>query len=189
MFEVKSHFIGNFKVGDNINHNIKILTLLYEYYDHESDENKNLLRKPIIVIIVSIIEAIFSDLFFRATKFTNEGIKNLDLKTLEDIRSKKKLDELGVYISLLKKYEVFGAKHLKIYEKLDDLRKIRNRVHIQNAKDQFERDEDEVFTEERKILAEKCLEKVAKTLSSKHGRSKGRHHTVDFEFPWKEQLK
>lgn len=31
MFKVKSNFMGDFKLGDNINHNLEILSLLYTY--------------------------------------------------------------------------------------------------------------------------------------------------------------
>jgi hypothetical protein len=57
MFTVSSGFIGSFRLVDNINYNLSVLALLYHYYDREDENGKRLLRKPIIVLLVSIIEA------------------------------------------------------------------------------------------------------------------------------------
>jgi hypothetical protein len=45
MFTVSSNFIGNFKLGDNINHNLEILQLLYRQFDQSKFRNKRLLCK------------------------------------------------------------------------------------------------------------------------------------------------
>lgn len=38
MFKVKSHFIGSFKVGDNIYYNCVILSRLYGYFNSGTEE-------------------------------------------------------------------------------------------------------------------------------------------------------
>ena len=72
MFTVSSNFIGNFKLGDNINHNLEILQLLYRQFDQSKFRNKRLLCKPIIIIVVSIIEAVLHDFHFRIQRHTFE---------------------------------------------------------------------------------------------------------------------
>jgi len=52
-FIVKANFIDIFKIGDNINYNLKILKRLYDAYGKE-EQDKNLLIKPIVIINTSI---------------------------------------------------------------------------------------------------------------------------------------
>jgi hypothetical protein len=65
VFAIKSKFIGNFKLGDNIVHNLNVLGLLYRVYANEDNDGKRLLCKPIILLLVSIIEAVLHDLHHR----------------------------------------------------------------------------------------------------------------------------
>ena len=45
MFTVSAGFIGNFKLGDNINHNLNVLAYLYERQADEHDDEACVLRK------------------------------------------------------------------------------------------------------------------------------------------------
>jgi hypothetical protein len=74
---IKSNFIGNFKVGDNICFNLKILKTLYDCRLAGNAEQRSHLRKPIIVLNVSIIEAVLYDFHDRVKTFTREGVANL----------------------------------------------------------------------------------------------------------------
>lgn len=67
MFVVKSNFLCQFKVGDNINYNFGVLLVLYEQYDllSNNEYKRKRLIKPIVVITVSIIEALLYDFFLR----------------------------------------------------------------------------------------------------------------------------
>jgi hypothetical protein len=67
MSSVSSCFILSFKLGDNINHNLSVLALLYYYYNQEDQDGKCLLCKPIIILLVSIIEAVLHD--FHRSRF------------------------------------------------------------------------------------------------------------------------
>ena len=69
-----------------------------------------------------------------------------------------------------------------LYKELDDLRKLRNRIHIQNTKNDFERDEYRAFSDERKLLAEKVLEEILRTMAAKYSRE--HNYVSDFELPW-----
>ena len=63
MFVVSSNFIGNFKLSDNINRNLRIVALLYQQFYLANDQDKRLFCKPIILIIVSVIGAVLLLLF------------------------------------------------------------------------------------------------------------------------------
>lgn len=76
-----------------------------------------------------------------------------------------------------------------MYEKLDELRQVRNRVHIQNVKKQLDLDEGRVFTPERQKSTEEMLERVLKHVSDKYKRPEHVQGFVDeFELPWEEHL-
>jgi len=74
MITIESKFIGDFKIGDNINHNLKILEVMYKRYAEADDAEKRLLCKPIVVLLVSLIDAVFYDLHTRIKTFTREGV-------------------------------------------------------------------------------------------------------------------
>ncbi len=186
MFKVKANFIGSFKAGDNINHNLRVLALLYSYFEEGNDNDKRLLCKPIILIIVSITEAVLHDFHGRIRAFTKEGVGTLTKDVIDHIRGKH-IDELGKYVASAQKHDFFDMKDTEFYNRLDDLRKLRNRIHIQNIKNAFEPDEYIAFNEKRKIIAEKVLEKTLKTMSEKHSRNFA-GYVEDFELPWEEHF-
>jgi len=98
MFVVSSKFIGSFRLVENINYNLSALTLLYHYYEREDEDGKRFLRKPIIVLLVSIIEAVLHDYHTRFRTFTREGVANLAQSVIDYI-SAKQIDELEKYIA------------------------------------------------------------------------------------------
>ena len=182
MFTVPSNFIGVFKTGDNINHNLRILKLLYAYFDEANDTEKELLRKPITVTLVSITEAMLHDFHTRVQRFTTEGVSNLADSVRQYIRGNR-LEAFERYIASARKHDLFKAEPL-LYDHLDELRRLRNRVHIQNSKRDYEPDESVAFSDERKIRAEKVLEYVCKFLSRNHARPRHFAYVADFQFPW-----
>lgn len=183
MVSIDSSFIGSFKVGDNIHHNIDTLKLLYRHFNEGTEGEKQLLCKPIIVTLVSIGEAVLYDFHFRIVTFTKEGVNSLDEKVLKEIRSKK-LDHFEKLITCAKKYNLFRVKNEKLYDRFDELRRLRNRIHIQNTKGEFERDESEAFSQKRKTQAEKVIEKVLRSMSTHYGRGSQLRGVSDFELPW-----
>ncbi len=188
MFVVSSHFIGNFKLGDNIAHNLQVLSLLYEKQNDCTDAQKVMLCKPIIVTIASICEAVLSDFHFKVRVYTIEGVENLSDEILNYIRGKK-IDEFGKYIASSKKHNLFDANDNQIYESLDKMRKLRNRIHIQNTKNHFEPDEVIAFSLQRQREMEITLENVLKTMATKYPRPKNATGFVnDFNVPWEERL-
>ena len=188
MFTVSAGFIGNFKLGDNINHNLEILSYLYQRQADPKDPDSWLLRKPIIVSIGSICEALLHDLHCRMETFTIEGVSGIATSVLAYVRGKN-IDKFDHYISSAQKHSLLGAPSEPIYEELDKLRRLRNRVHIQNDKSHFELDESEAFSAARQVSAEQALEKLVKVISKNHPRPAHAAGFVgDFNFPWDEHF-
>ncbi|MEI6327016.1 MAG: hypothetical protein WCO78_02745 [Candidatus Roizmanbacteria bacterium] len=164
-----------------------MLQYLYAVYEKTDTKNKYFLNKPIIIEIVSIIEAILYDFHMRINKNTGEGVHNISISDRDDIRSKK-LDDFDKYITSTRKHALFGQNML-FYEKLHYLRKIRNRIHTQNSENMKPYDDRKVFSTQNKIFAEGCLEKVAKVMSKKYARPNYVNGYVPkMTFPWKERI-
>jgi len=124
----------------------------------------------------------------RLRTYTSEGVRNIAQKVIDYIRAKK-IDEFGKYITSAKKHDFFDAEDSTFYEVLGSLRKLRNRIHIQNSKKHFEPDEEEAFNHNRQIKAEKALEKVLKIMSAKYSRNEAlTDYVTDFELPWNEHF-
>lgn len=158
-------FIWEFKVGDNISYNLNIL---YQLIDDYNNNNKNY-RKPIFVIVASIIEALMIDFLYRLYSGTSHFPDSLK-DSRDDIKKKlaqetKKIRVVDFFgkeceykilknfnlSSIIEIYEdcnLFGD-NKKIYVFLSRLSKMRNRVHIKNYFDNFEKDENIAFSEKR----------------------------------------
>jgi hypothetical protein len=97
----------------------------------------------------------------------------------------KKIDKLDHYISSAKKHSLLGPPTESIYDDLEQLRKLRNRIHIQNEKNHFEANDSQAFSMDRQVNAEKTLESLLKTTSAKHPRQvNAQGHVSDFQLPW-----
>ncbi len=188
MFVVNADFIGNFKLGDNINHNLKILRCLYVCQNDPNDHDSWVLRKPVIIIIASIAEAVLHDLHERMRLYTTEGVSGIVTSILHYVRGKK-IDKLETYIASAKKHGLLGSATDDIYNNLEELRKLRNRIHIQNEKNHFEPNESQAFSANRQVTTEQTLEKLVKAISANHPRPAGAQgHVRDFQFPWDEHF-
>lgn len=185
MFTVSSRFIGDFKLGDNINHHLRVLKILYRTQRDAESSEAACLCKPIIIFIASICEAIFYDLFcIRIETHTVEKVKGICNGVMNDIRGKK-VDKLEHFIAAVKKHDLL--KDAGIYDSLDDLRKLRNRIHIQNTKGHFDPDDGKAFTMTRQRELEKTLEKLAKVMAKDYARKPScQGHVDDFQLPWEE---
>lgn len=188
MFTVSAGFIGNFKLGDNINHNLEILVYCYQRQGDPHDTDAWLLRKPIIIILGSICEAILHDLHMRMKLYTNEGVRGVAISVLSYVRDKK-IDKFEHYISSAKRHSLLGLPTESVYDDLERLRKLRNRVHIQNEKNDFESNDSQAFSRARQSSGERTLEKLIKAVSTNHPRPAGvSGHVGDFRFPWNEHF-
>lgn len=182
MIAIESKFIGDFKIGDNINHNLKILEVLYNRYALADDAEKKLLCKPIVVFLVSLIDAVFYDLHTRIKTFTREGVENIIASSIAYIRTQKKIDDFGKYIASAKKHGLIEPSDHALYGDLDTLRKLRNRIHIQNTKNYPPRNESDAFSIDKKLLAEKAVEKTFRIMAKKYTRDLD--YVENFNLPW-----
>ena len=186
MFTVSADFIGDFKLGDNINHNLEVIAYFYQREADTHDTDSWLVRKPLIITLASICEAILYDLHMRMDTYTTEGVKGIGVSILTYVRGKK-IDKFETYIASARKHALLGPATDQIYSDLEDLRKLRNRVHIQNDKNHFEANDSQAFSLRRIKQAEQALEKLVKTISANHPRAAyATGHVNDFEFPWDE---
>lgn len=183
-FSIPANFIGVFKIGDNINYNLEVLRVLYEQYNTPDFEYAYLI-KPIVIINTSIIEAILYDFIrVRIQKASlSERIGNISHEVISAITSKK-LDRFEHYISQVRIYDFFSLSDTNFYEAMNTLRKVRNRVHIQNEKWLKPENEDRLFNERIKVLSEKVLEKVLNTMHSRYQRNRYYQYVNDFNLPW-----
>lgn len=187
MFTISSGFIGDFKLGDNVVYNLRILDTLYRSQASALPDDKHYFNKPIILLNVAITEALLSDFFFRMSNYTIEGVVGVSQDILDDIRDKT-VDKFAVYIDVTGSKGFFGEHSNGFYDELHELRKLRNRVHIQNEDNYPPRDEGDGFTDDNMVLAEKVLEKIVKTMSQKHNRPTVERHVQNFKFPWPEHF-
>jgi len=183
MFRVRPDFIWNFKTGDNIVYNLSVLAVLYEQYAILSTDmtKQRLLVKPILVLNVSIAEALLHDFLRRVQGSRREGVANLSREVMSAIRGKQ-FDQFEHYIAQARKHDLFDLRSTNFYEAMDSLRKKRNRIHIQNTYGYEPANEYSAFTEKDKITSEKILEKIVSTLSEKYPR--GFCSVTEFNLPW-----
>lgn len=118
-------FIGDFKVGDNISYNASALCRL-------SQLNENgCFNKLMLIQAGSIVEASLAEIVYRAQNFNQEGVSNISEADRLAI-SQKEIERFKTIIDVMKKYKILDGLGKDIYDELDQLRKYRNRVHIQN---------------------------------------------------------
>lgn len=182
MTKALSTFIWTFKKGDNIIYNFEILEALYSSKQKAYLNEKKLFNKPIILIIISIIECIFEDFTKRAKYRTRDPLPNLTLEQEQEYKTKQ-YDKLEHFIGVARKHNLFDSKGT-IYDALDYLRRTRNRIHIQNNKSEFEDDEFKVFTDKRLQLSEMVLEIIIKKMVEKFPRQEADFDVDKLKFPW-----
>jgi hypothetical protein len=120
--------------------------------------------------------------------YTTEGVRGIAGSVLTYVRGKK-IDKLDQYISSAKKHSLLGPPTESIYDDLEQLQKLRNRIHIQNEKNHFEANDSQAFSSDRQETAEQTLETLMKTISTNHLRPPGaRGHVSDFRLPWNEHF-
>lgn len=184
---IDSSFIGNFKLGDNINFNLSAAAALYAVrHSTTNGTHARALCKPICVTLISIIEALLHDLHRRVQVFTREGVKSIASGILAYIRAKQ-LDKMDHLIGSARKHNLLHAE-ANFYTELDELRQVRNRVHIQNSPPRLEPDEYQVFTPTMVVRAEIALERVMRALAEHYARPTHAGHVEDFQLPWDTHL-
>ncbi len=175
-------FFWDFKRMDNVNYNFKVVENLCKV---KKEDHLDIFNKPIIIILVSIIECILYDFLRRINQHTNEIIPGLDHKKINDTKNKI-IDELSPIIAHIKKHNYLQEiKGEVLYDNLDELRKLRNRVHIQNRNNQLDRNEDKIWTNYSVQLAGNTLERICIVLCNSYSRpGKSPISFRNFPKPW-----
>jgi hypothetical protein len=179
-----AQFFWDFKRMDNVNYNFKIIELLY--IEKKKNNNNPLFIKPIIIILISIIECMLFDFIIRVQTHRNDKIPNLEQDIIDDIKGKE-VDQFEVIIAQIEKQNLLRAPpdEFTVYSDLKRLRQIRNRIHIQDTKQDLDKDDYNVFTESNLRLAEKMLERVCEVLCNVYPRwGKRPLLMADFPRPW-----
>lgn len=183
MTRIPAIFIGSFRTGDNIIYNLDFLTLLYGYFSKESKRNQLVLVKPIVTTIASIIEAILFDFRARVRGHTKEKSVNLALEVLEIFQTKPN-DKFQFYIEQARKHKFFDSETKTICKRLDALRELRNRVHIQNKENYKPLLESDAFTIEAKGEAEYLIKYIMIYMHNNHPRPSHARLKSDFVLPF-----
>lgn len=149
-------FIWSFKVADNIEFNLDTVMILYSA-KLQDGRNIQVWNKLLIIIETSIIEAVLHDFIIRLTQSTDHFPPILS-KTREEIKSSivPRNYTFKTLLELIKEFKLLGSDE-KIYDDLFTLGKLRNRVHIYNWYQNFEKNERIVYTEERLESSERLL--------------------------------
>ena len=125
------------------------------------------------------------DFIIRVKTHNADRIPNLEQSIIDDIRTKE-IDQFEVIIAQVKKQNLLRAfSTSNIYLDLGLLRKIRNRIHIQNVRQELDKDDYDVFAEDNLKLAEKMLERVCEVLCNVYPRwNRQPLLMIDFPRPW-----
>lgn len=174
-------FMWNFKKGDNIVYNLEIAQELYRARATSADKSKY--NKPLLITLVSIIECILDDFSHRIVGHVRDTVPNISQADINTFRTKK-YDQLEHYIAAAKRFNLFDQPD-SFYDLLDELRKARNRVHIQNSRNQLHPDEHKVFTQPLLAKAEDALETVLNTMITKFPRGTTAIDSPNVALPWK----
>jgi hypothetical protein len=171
----------NFKRMDNANYNFEIIESLIDSACQSG--KKTLHSKPIIFLIMSIVECALYDLLLRIKEHVYESI-NIAPEDIKIIKATNIPDALQSYTDICKKYELLGAD----YQKLNKFIPIRNRVHIQNIKAYHPPDEYQLWSSD---LTKECgvlLKDIFVYMCEKYPRTAGQFHSEPdltlFPEPW-----
>ena len=181
--EFTGQFFWNFKRMDNVNYNFEIIETLFLAKKTSNDPHFN---KPIIILLVAIIECCLYDFLVRINQHRYDAVPNLAQPIITYIRSMGETDELKRLIPRVRSQNLLRVNpEDTLYDDLEFLRKVRNRVHIQNRYSVLSRNESAVFTNVTLELAQDCLEKVVGTLCNTYPRWGSQPISMtDFPRPW-----
>lgn len=99
---IKSNFIGEFKVGDNILANGEALCRL------SASNEGNLFNKLMVVQADSIVEAALDQIIYRAQNYTTEGVPNIPAEALKKIRDTE-IERFNSIIQAMKTHKLLDA--------------------------------------------------------------------------------
>jgi len=182
--EYTKQFFWDFKRMDNVNYNFEIIKLLYIAKQNSGNNAK--FNKPIIILLMAIIECMLYDFIIRVNTYKNDPFPNITNIIITYFRNLRTTDELKAIIPQIQIHNLLRVPvGDNIYTDLEQLRYIRNRVHIQNRHNMLARDEYNVFSDPELQKAEKCFERVCEILCNVYPRwGNSPIPMTDFPRPW-----
>ncbi len=125
---VPCNFVGEFKVGDNLVFNADMLCKLVGANDEGA------FNKLVVLEAGSILEAALLQIIFRAQHHNREGVPNIpeaDRRAIEG----QTIDKFATVIDVMRRRRILDGLRLNIYDDLHNLRRYRNKIHIQDTID------------------------------------------------------
>ncbi len=182
--EFSGQFFWSFKRMDNVNYNFEIIELLYAAKKVNGNDPR--FNKPIIILMMAIIECTLYDFIARINQHRSDSFPNMTQVVISFFRNTKETDELKVLIPQIKSHNLLRVPTLdSLYSDLEHLRKVRNRVHVQNKYGTLHNDESAVFTDAEIIKVQECFVKVYDALCNVYPRwGKQPILMTDFPRPW-----
>lgn len=165
---ITCNFIGDFKVGDNILAGADALCRLWEQNEGCT------FNKLMVVQAGSIVEAALDQIIYRAQRYVREGVPNIPANELETIRGTT-IERFNNIIQAMRGRSLLDGLGANIYDELDCLRQLRNRIHIQfdDRPVNVGRDDSEAFADETVAWALRLCIQVLTYLSNEYPRPAG----------------
>ena len=182
--EYTEQFFWDFKRMDNVNYNFEIIELLYKA--KKENNNSTHFNKPIIIHLMAIIECILYDFENRVRGFSTDSFPSITTEEVAHLKAKKETDELRKLIPRFQSLNLLRVpESSSLYSDLEQLRKVRNRIHIQNNYKTLPRTEVYAFKDEILKKTEICFEEVCKVFCNVYPRwGKTPMPMEEFPRPW-----
>lgn len=179
-----SQFFWDFKRMDNVNYNFEIVKVLYK--SKRGNCNSSYFNKPIILILMAMVECMMYDFMVRIRGFRWDSFPNITSAMIHSIRNLGETDMMGKLIERARATDLFQVlPEGTLYDDLDYLNKVRNRIHIQNKYNFAHRDESMVFANATLQKAERLFKDVCGVLCNVYPRwDKTPLPMSDFPDPW-----
>ena len=176
----------DFKNRDNVDYNFKIIEVMIANIKEASEPQYY--YKPIFLIISGIIECVLYDFLEKIQKHKYEKVPNLNKEDIESLKSIDLPNKLANFSDICRKYSLLGKKP-KIYNQIQNMAKIRNRIHIQNQKGSHPLDEFNLWTTDQVKTCGNLLKDIFILMCERYPRPSGttRHTNPDasnFPEPW-----
>lgn len=179
-----SNFFWDFKRMDNVDYNFEIVEILYAA--KKQNNNDKHFNKPILILLMAIIECTLYDFILRINQHRSDSFPNITWRAISYFRDAGSTDVLKRLIPQIKSQNLMRvSENDSLYDDLEYLRKVRNRIHIQNKYNLLGRNEYGVFSDPTLEKAQGCLEKIYDALCNVYPRWQNQPISMsDFPRPW-----
>lgn len=182
--EYTGQFFWDFKRMDNVNYNFEIVEVLYDA--KKQNQNDRHFNKPLISILLSIIECMLYDFMNRIRGFRWDSFPNITPEMIASVRGSSQTDEMKKLIDICRAENLLQiSSGSTLYDDLEELNKLRNRIHIQNKYNYAHADESVAFSDSKLLLAQSSFKSVCEALCNVYPRwNKSPIPMSEFPEPW-----